>query len=348
MFYQIKKKIDLNLSCFVAQIDKTYALTKISPLLSQKIRNFILRPGKRIRPILFVIGYKGYNSKNAFGLYRSALSVELLHDFMLIHDDIIDKAYSRRNKPSMHVMFDSYLAKKGKSKFNGVDLAIVAGDIVYALAIDAFLAVKTEPLRKEKALKNFVKAAALTGSGEFIELIKSLDTLDSLKKSDIYRIYDYKTAFYTFSCPLATGAILAGTQDSELKKLNNYGKYLGRAFQIRDDILGLFGDEKKTGKPALSDLQEAKKTLLIFYTYKECLTGDQKKIKKIFGKEKVSSSDLAVVQKLCQKTKALDSAQKDINKFLQKSQLVLESLAMEKKYKKALNDYFLPLFSEQI
>jgi geranylgeranyl diphosphate synthase type I len=347
MFLKIKKRIDQNLARFIAKLDKEYALSTISPILFNKIKDFSLRDGKRIRPILFIIGYKGYKDKTASGLYQSALSIELLHNFMLVHDDIIDKSGTRRGKPSMHAMFDSYLKKSKQTKFNGSDLSIVVGDIIYALAIDAFLSINENFQLKEKALHNFIKAAIFTGSGEFIELINGIKPLNKLKKSDIYKIYDYKTAFYTFSCPLSTGAILAGVKGKELDKINAYGRYLGRAFQIKDDILGIFGDKKKTGKSQTSDLQEAKKTLLIFYAYNRASSKNQNKIKKILAKEKINKSDLTQIQKIIIESNALQLAKKDIRNLIRKSQSILASLSMKKNYKKSLTDYFISLFNKE-
>ncbi|MFO8053174.1 MAG: polyprenyl synthetase family protein [Candidatus Omnitrophota bacterium] len=347
MFLKIKNQINSKLPGFIAQLNEKYSLSSISPILFKKIKNFCLRDGKRIRPILYIIGYKGYKNNTPTGLYQSAVSIELLHNFMLIHDDIIDKSATRRGKPSMHAMFDNYLKQDKKAKFNGSDLSIAVGDIVYALAIDAFLSINEDWQRKEKALHNFIKAAIFTGSGEFIELVNGIKPLDKLRKSDIYKIYDYKTAFYTFSCPLSTGAILAGAKNSEIDKLNDYGKYLGRAFQIRDDILGIFGNEKNTGKSQTSDLQEAKKTLLIFYAYSRASKKDQDKIKKIFLKEKINKFDLSQMQKIIIKSNALNLAKKDIQDLIKKSQAILAQLTMKKSYKKALTNYFLPLFTKK-
>ncbi|NQT28337.1 MAG: polyprenyl synthetase family protein, partial [Candidatus Omnitrophica bacterium] len=215
MFYQIKKKINSQLSQFLQNANKIYSLGRISPLLLKSITNFILRDGKRIRPALFIIGYEGFSKTRAPGLYQSALSVELLHDFFLIHDDIIDKSDTRRGKPSLHKVFDKFLAKHKNIKFNGQDLAIVAADIVYALAIKAFLSIKEESQRKEKALQKFIKSAVHTGCGEFIELLSGIKKIGEVNKKDIYKIYDYKTAHYTFASPLSMGAILAGAKQAE-------------------------------------------------------------------------------------------------------------------------------------
>ncbi|MDD5060118.1 MAG: polyprenyl synthetase family protein, partial [Candidatus Omnitrophica bacterium] len=149
MFLRIKIRIEKELSSYVQAIDKIYSLKRLSPILFKSIKEFILREGKRIRPILFCIGYLSYNKKTPPGLYRSALSLELLHDFMLVHDDIIDKSNMRRGKPSMHSLLKNYLAGCKETKFDSKDLAIVVGDVMYAMALDAFLAVKENKDRKE-------------------------------------------------------------------------------------------------------------------------------------------------------------------------------------------------------
>ena len=223
MFTTIKQRINSELHAFCRNIDTTYRLSSISPLLFEKIKEFIVRDGKRVRPILFIIGYKGFSRREAPGLYTSALAIELLHDFMLVHDDIIDKSATRRGAPSMHAMLNHHLRSHTKVKFSGQDLAIAAGDVMYAMAIHSFLAIKENMERKEKALKNFIEAAIFTGSGEFIELLAGTKHIKHITQDDIYKIYDYKTAYYTFASPLASGAILAGASKKEIDALSTYG-----------------------------------------------------------------------------------------------------------------------------
>lgn len=340
MFDKIKNKIDFKLKSFIIETDKLYSLSKISPLLFSGIQEFILRPGKRIRPCLFLIGYMGFSKKRPRGLYESALAMELLHDFMLIHDDIIDKSATRRGKPSMHAVFNKKLSKYSGLKFNGQDLSIVTGDILYAIAIRAFLAIDENPRRKEKSLRQFIKAAASTGVGEFIELTGGLKPLDKTTKADIYNIYDYKTSDYTFSTPLACGAILAGAPDKQIKKLRDCGIYLGRAFQIKDDLSGLFGEEKKIGKSTLSDLQEAKKTLIIWHLYNNSKPGDKKLIRKIFTKKKVIRADILKVRRLAKTAGSLAFAEGEIINFNRKATAILDNCSMNKKYKKVIRDYY--------
>ncbi|TBR17193.1 hypothetical protein EPO66_03185, partial [bacterium] len=230
MILKIKNKIEKELAQYIKTSDKAYGLNRISPLLYKNIAEFISRSGKRVRPILFCLGYLGFKDKTPAGFYRSALSMELIHDFLLVHDDIIDKSLLRRGKPSMHAKLNKYLKDFKNIKFTGEDLAIVIGDVMYAMALDAFMSIKEAPLQKEKALKKLIAAGLYTGAGEFIELIYGASSIEKITPKDIYKIYDLKTANYTFSFPLVTGATLAGASEKETKLLFDYGNYLGRAF----------------------------------------------------------------------------------------------------------------------
>jgi len=345
MLNKIKNKVEKELSKYLGGLNKTYLLTNISPVLFQNIKEFALREGKRVRPTLFIIGYLGFSKKIASGLYTSALSLELLHDFMLVHDDIIDKSDLRRGKPSMHKMLDGYLKKYKNIKFNGQDLAIIIGDVMYALALHSFLAVKELSERKENAFKKLIEAAIYTGSGEFIELLYGAQDIQEITKHDIYKVYDLKTAYYTFSCPLSMGAILAGASQKESDLLFQYGAYLGRAFQIKDDTIGMFSQESKIGKSVLSDLQEAKKTILIWYAYRNSDTKNRSKIKMVLSRVKVKKTDLIMMREIITKSGALEDARKEVDSLIQKSRDILEVSKMKPEYKKSLDAYSKNLLS---
>ena len=339
MFLKIKNKLEKELCAYTSSINKSSALNKLSPVLFKSIREFICREGKRIRPILFCIGYLGFSKKPPRGLYRSALSLELLHDFMLVHDDIIDKSDTRRGKPAMHALLKKYLPESKKTKFNSEDLAIVAGDVMYAMALDAFLAIKENAQRKEDALKKLISAAFYTGSGEFMELLLGIKPIKKVTQKDIYKIYDYKTANYTFASPLTIGATLAGARTKQIKKLYAYGMLLGRAFQIKDDILGTFGEKKEIGKSNLSDIKEAKRTLLLWYAFKHANKNDQLIIKKIIEGNSVNNAQLIKMRQIIVTTGALAYAQNQIQYLYTQAQIKIRSLSIDQKYKRALDNF---------
>jgi geranylgeranyl diphosphate synthase type I len=339
MLERIKNRIETELHHYSYQIDKLYSLKALSPLLLKNIRKFIAGAGKRTRPILFIIAYLGFSKKTAPRLYRSALALELLHDFMLIHDDIIDKSPTRRGKPSLHTSFNQYLQKYQGLKFNGQDLGIIVGDIIFAMALEAFLSVEEDHARKELALRQFIRAALYTGSGEFMELLAGIKDIEEITKQEIYKIYDTKTANYTFATPLAMGAILAGAKKRQRELIYRLGIYLGRAFQIKDDIIGIFAQEAVMGKPNLTDLQEARKTILVWSAYHHSPKGDQAAIKRILSKVKVARSDLFQMRRIILESGALEYATKEIAGLIQQAQRLLASCGMQPRYRQLLSAY---------
>jgi len=339
MFSKIRIEVDRELKAFVRDMDARYRLSSISKLLYTGIKDFVLRDGKRIRPILFIVGYLGFSGRKKSGLYRSAVALELLHDFLLIHDDIIDKSDMRRGKPSMHVILQQGLGSRKRLKFDGKDLAIVVGDVMYALAIHAFLSIQEDPARKERALKKFVESAMHTGGGEFIELLCSKKEFSTINKRDIYKIYDLKTASYSFATPLTLGAILAGASSGQQGLLYRYGISLGRAFQIKDDIISLFDEEKKIGKPALCDLQEGKKTLLVWFAYHHSTGKVRSRINEILHKRKVTRRDLLAMRKILVDSGALEYARQQIQKLINQAENCIAFCGINRRYRMLLSSY---------
>lgn len=339
MLEEIKNNIELSLSRYLKNLDKTYQLSAISPLLHRSIKNFLFRRGKRLRPVLFVLSYLGYSKKPAKGLYESAIALELTHNFLLIHDDMIDKSDFRRGEPSMHKMLDSSLAACRNIKFSGNDLAIVIGDIIYAMAVNLFLTIDEKKARKEKAAKKFSEIVIYTGAGQFIELLYGARNISRIKKKDIYKIYDFKTAYYSFSYPLSLGAVLAGEEEKELRKLFEYGRCLGRAFQIKDDILNLFAPEKETGKPALTDLKEAKRTILLELTYQKLNPKNKSRMDKTLSKKHLNSRDISQLREIISDSGSLKSAEQEISRYLDKAKKISASLRMRPRYKDLLESY---------
>jgi len=339
MFNKLKAELDAELKKLISHIDKKYGLKSSSGPLYKSLKDFILRGGKRLRPILFMTAFRGFSRKNPKNLFRCALATELLHDFLLIHDDIIDKSALRRGKPSMHYMLKKYIPRNKNLRFGGEDLAIVAADIIFSIAVESFLSVEENSLRKEKALLKFIESASYTGCGEFIEIMYTGSSLEKIRKDTIYKIYDYKTAYYTFAAPLAAGAILAGAQDEEVEKLSRYGIYLGRAFQIKDDILGIFADDKKTGKPGISDIQEAKKTLLIWRAYKNSPPKDKLQIKRVLNKKNAGKKDLIAMRRIIKQSGSLKYAKKETKRFFRKSIETIKTSRMKRIYKEELIKY---------
>ncbi|MBP9854757.1 MAG: polyprenyl synthetase family protein [Candidatus Omnitrophica bacterium] len=346
MIEQIRTQIDKSLSSFMEQVKKDYKLHLVSPVLYESIKEFTLRKGKRIRPLLLILSYKGFSpvgKKISPTIYNASTCIELLHNFMLIHDDIIDRSDLRRGKPTLHKLLGKAVKTDDPKKL-GCDLGIVAGDIVYALAIDAFLSIKESPERKERALKYFIQTAAFTAMGEFIDTIHGVEKLNRVNEKDVFLNYTLKTARYTFDCPLVTGAILAGAKESDIKKLSELGISVGQAFQIQDDIIGIFDTEKNIGKSILSDLDESKKTLLVCHANRHLSSHKRRQFLKYFNKPKKSYNDLVAVRKIFISSGSLQYCMDQLNQRVVSTIKKLRSLKMQASYRQIIEDAIFQLF----
>lgn len=348
MIDHIRQRIDLSLARFLERVKKDYKLHLVSPILFESIKDFTLREGKRIRPLLLILSYKGYARHKktiSSDIYNASTCMEFLHNFMLIHDDIIDCSSLRRGKPTMHKLL-AYAVKTDNPEKLGRDLSIIAGDIVYALAIDAFLSINESLDRKERALKYFIQTAAFTAMGEFIDTLHGVETIDKIKEPDVYLNYTLKTARYTFDCPLVTGAILGGAKNSEIKKISRFAIMIGQAFQIQDDIIGIYESEKNIGKSILSDLEESKKTLLVCHAYEHLKGKERKKFLRYFGKKSKTMSDLEAVRKIFIDSGSLDYSLNAIKTRLLDSKNILSKLTIIPEYRDLIGDSLLRLFNQ--
>lgn len=319
-----KKNFDPKLASFfnakLSQIKKIDP--KLAPLVEQ-IKDLILRGGKRLRPAFLYYGFKACGGKDERKTTPFCLAVELGHSMALIHDDIMDTADLRRGGPAVN-------------KILGVNGAILAGDLCFSWAEELF---RGGPGRYWDLLKEEVIL------GQYLDTTLSSKELikEDLKEPEqkVLKVLEYKTARYSVVRPLQIGALLAGAKEKELKIFANYGVPLGIAFQIVDDILGVFGDEKTVGKPVSSDLREGKITLLTVKTLKEIEKLGNKEIKKkkllgLLGNQKATRDDLEWVRGLIRETGALGYCQDKARKLARKAKRAIKDHPFEKEAKKFL------------
>jgi geranylgeranyl diphosphate synthase, type I len=323
MLKTITRRINRELRGFFNEQKNICGMDRLSPYSLGYIKEFSLRGGKRIRPLLFIFAYLGFARKKADNLYDSAIALELIHSFILMHDDIVDRSDLRRGAPSLNKMV-------------GSDRTMLIGDVLYSLGIKAFLGIKERPERKEKALHKLLEAAVYTGCGEINELLLEEKGIDKAAMSDIYSVYDLKTSYYTFVIPLVTGAILAGADGRTLRDLNDCGLYLGRAFQIKDDMLGLMADESVTGKSSLTDLREGKITLPLWHAYRNSNDPDKKTIRRILSASKVTRNDLGKVRNILSKAGTERFLDAEIKRLVKRSKKKILSCGIKNRYGQAI------------
>lgn len=272
---------------------------KYSPIISNLYRDLenFSRGGKKLRAFFVYLGYKLGAKDNPSRVLPISLAFELTQNFLLIHDDIMDNSDLRRGKETIHKVYE-----KKYGRHYGEGMAITLGDIA---AIDVMSMIAGSDFNNEQkaqCIQDFSKVLVETVYGQALDLEYSFKRPDI---AQIYKIADLKAARYSVAGPLSIGARLGGVNDSELEALVNFGLSAGLAFQLQDDILGVFGDEKTTGKSILSDIREGKNTLLIYKARELGSTGDKAIISKLWGKTNASLGDLKAVARVIKGSGAL-------------------------------------------
>jgi geranylgeranyl diphosphate synthase type I len=311
-----KKRLDRELMAFFEEEKKkAEKVDKTAAWLVERLAEFTLRGGKRLRPAFLFWGYKACGGKEEKELRKICLAAELTESWILILDDLMDKDKVRRGGPTVHVLFEKEAKKLGiidRKHFGMVGAILVS--LLGMQMVDRLIIESAFEEGKRLLVLNKLKGA-LTGTffGQMMDVVESKRSKNFSEKM-IKKIAEYKTAKYTVELPLVLGGILAGKKERELKFFEKYGKHLGGAFQIKDDILGVFGEIGRTGKSVLSDMREGKRTLLALKTLKELrIKNDElriNKFKKIWGKKEVGMKELGWVRKTMEEVGGLGYAKK--------------------------------------
>ncbi|RBP61916.1 geranylgeranyl diphosphate synthase type I [Brevibacterium sanguinis] len=240
--------------------------------------------GKRIRPVLLWWGYQlaagaGFDREDvADALARAAGSLELLHAAALIHDDVIDHSDTRRGRPALHRQFagrHADLGLRGDADSFGISVAIVIGDICLALSEELFESAQVSLGTPESARALRAQLRRDVMVGQFLDVRAEVMPLDDDRLAErAWEVLSFKSAKYSVEQPLLLGAALAGADGALLEEISRFGLPLGQAFQLRDDVLGVFGDPSATGKPAGDDIREGKRTVLIAESMKSLSSAD--------------------------------------------------------------------------
>lgn len=299
-------------------------------LLFKSFQDFALRPGKRIRPTLLVLTYKGYGGSNELDAVRLGAAVEVIHSFLLVHDDIIDNSEVRRGKPTLHKTYEKIF----NSPKLGVDTAIVVGDVISFFFVGIISRFEVSDATRRNLLKSFSDCYVKTCYGQLLDIISANRINDENITSNIpEKISEMKTAYYTFVYPMLMGYYLAGKSDmDEIDMIISAGRYAGIGFQYKDDIIGIFGGDAKT----LNDLSEGKLTSMVKKTY-EILEGkDKETFTELITKKEKTQTDVEILKNLITKSNAKEKLIEEINMYKKNSLQFLDRLKMNEKEKDML------------
>lgn len=230
--------------------------------------SFVVRGGKRIRPAFAWTGWLGAggdpHGPDADAVLDVCSALELVQACALVHDDIIDSSSTRRGFPTVHVSFAEQHRRngwRGDSDKYGESIAILLGDLALCWADDMVRAAAVDAAAQARVAPVWSAMRTEVLGGQMLDIAVEATADDSVESA--MRIDRYKTAAYTVERPLLIGAALADAPDELLQMYSTFGADIGIAFQLRDDLLGVFGDPSVTGKPSGDDLREGKRTVLL-------------------------------------------------------------------------------------
>ncbi|MFH1073169.1 MAG: polyprenyl synthetase family protein [Nanoarchaeota archaeon] len=297
------------------------------------LKDFTMRSGKRIRASITYHGYAciaDIPKKKEKDLLFASGAIEIIQSYLLIHDDIIDRDVLRRGGPTVHTfyqrlfkeMLNDHKHARALDQHLGTSFAILIGDLANGLAQDIILNSRFPDKAKTLAAEAMNSLTLEVVHGQALDIVAEIDR--NLTEEDVLKIQGLKTAKYTVEAPFMIGAILAGANEQQKKTISAFSKPLGQAFQIQDDILGMFGNEAETGKSAMSDLKEGKMTLLIVKALEKANPKEKKIILTALGNCALTPAEHAAVKRIVQSTGSLDYSKKLAKKLCNQAYAILK------------------------
>jgi geranylgeranyl diphosphate synthase, type I len=295
------------------------------------LRDLVLAGGKRLRPAFCHWAYVGAGGDpDDPAVIDAGAALELLHTFALVHDDIMDGSATRRGTDTIHVLFEAGHALdgwRGEARRFGEGVAILVGDLAFVYA-DQLLA-GAPPA----AHVVFTELRVEVNVGQYLDLLGTARGQADAARAR--RISRFKSGKYTVERPLHLGAALAGRLDDLAGPLSAYGLPLGEAFQLRDDLLGVFGDEDVTGKPVGEDLREGKPTLLYALAMEQATPADAAVLCR-YGAPDLDEDDVAALQDVLLTSGAVEAVEGSIDRLVGEAVEALDGAGLDAGAREAL------------
>jgi geranylgeranyl diphosphate synthase type I len=266
--------------------------------------HLIVNGGKRLRPYMVIRSCQILKGKVSNAM-PAASAVEMVHNFSLVHDDIMDNDEMRHGVPTVHKKF-------------GMPIAILAGDVLFSKAFQVITDSKLSASATTQLVSRLSKACVDICEGQLLDVTMAEEKKIPSQAEYITMIGKKTAALFDVSC--AMGAICATNKPKDISNLSSFGRNLGIAFQITDDLIGVMGDPKITKKPVGNDLREGKKSLPILMAIKSAKGNDKKIILKAFGNSKVPKKDLNKAVDVIRSLGIEENVRKQALKYAEKAQ----------------------------
>lgn len=300
------------------------------PDLIDGVAGLMARGGKRLRPALVYYTYRACGGTSDETALPVAMSTELLHTYLLIHDDIMDHAEVRRGQPSAHVRFrEAHRARglQGDAQDFGRSVAILLGDLAHTYAVELFLSAAPGSTRSSELARCFSAMCQEVIGGQYLELlIAQRGGRQESGEAELLSILRLKSGLYTADRPIQLGALLADASPALLDGLSRYGAAVGEAFQLQDDLLGMFGDAGTVGKPVGADLKEGKFTFLIHHALAAASPEEREVLEAALGDPGLSDGEVERARRLLETTGARAAVERMVAERLDAARAALASL----------------------
>jgi geranylgeranyl diphosphate synthase type I len=324
---QYKQRVEADIAVYSAHVQETtrQQFGKYPSVVIDSFLDMLGRGGKRLRGALVMAGYEMVGGTDRTMIVRAATAVEMMHAYLLILDDILDRSDTRRGKPTVHKMLEAYHTEqgmRGDAAHTGISLAINAA-VSGGYASEMIIAgLNVEPELRSKAQAIIAQAILTTAHGQTLDFVQEIT--DDVTMESIEQTMEWKTAFYTFLNPLCVGMVLAGAGCEDTDAIRDYALHAGKAFQITDDIIGIFGSDQKTGKNAMDDIREGKQTLLTVYAAEHAASADAAMLQKCLGDAKLTAADFEACKRVMNDSGALAHAEAEARKHTQQALTALD------------------------
>lgn len=326
---EFKERLEPGIEAFFAEVKKE--ADQRDPFMLEAIdhmRDIVLAGGKRLRAALMYHSYLGAGGTDREAILKAVVSVELIHAFLLVHDDIIDRDHLRHGVATLHTRY----TEKAKQFFPGKDhehfgnsIAIILGDMLYAFGNDVIFRANFSKERVFAALTCLQHIVSSTVTGQARDIY--IEFQGQATEEEILLMYENKTARYSIEGPLHLGTLLVEDNRALLELFSQYAIPLGIAYQIQDDIIGIFGDEKTIGKPVGSDIAEGKYTLLVAKAMEQGNATEKKRLQELLsGTHEIGQAEVKEFQTLLKQTGALEAVRATARQATEKSLAVLPLL----------------------
>lgn len=324
----LRDEINARLQDYFTELEPSLGITMSADggMALDWLGEFTLRPAKRIRGALAVVGYEMFGGSNHWAAIDLALVMELLQSYLLIIDDVMDRSQSRRGGPTVQLHYYQWLEERfgrHSDAHNGDMMAVNLAQLAQHLATRLMAGLDERPERILRAAQVVQVNMLATGFGQMDDLLNHAGGVTTVKA--IRHMYRLKSSHYTFVNPLQAGAALAGADAAMLLSLREFGLHAGVAFQLQDDAIGMFGDAGQTGKSALDDLREGKLTMLMQHALEHANPDQLAVIRGALGNEAVTEAQHRAVQALLESLGSRAFARRQAQQEAAAAQAVLQA-----------------------